>query len=157
MNTKQCSKCKKSRLLKFFAKRTDRPCGVQSRCKKCFRGYSTKLTKQRQQKGNKEAYRTYHRLYYYTPKGQAKAKRRRLKMYHLTLEQWEAKLKKQKYRCAICKCRLKVPYTDHDHATGQTRDILCGLCNCLLGFAKDNLRTLRRAIQYLIKHRRKHV
>lgn len=158
-NTKKrrCSKCNKSKYLKQFAKRNDRPNGTQSRCKKCFKKYSLKLTKQRQLGKRKEAYREYNRKYYYTPQGKAKAKRANLSMYGLTLEQWERMLRKQKKRCAICRQVMQPPYTDHDHKRHVLRELLCGLCNCLLGFAKDDTRTLRRAIKYLIKHRRKHV
>lgn len=158
-NTKKrrCSKCKKLKLLKQFAKRNDRPSGTQSRCKKCFKAYSLKLTRLRQVGKRREAYREYNRKYYYTPKGKAKAKRNNLSLYGLTLPQWEAMVRKQKRCCAICKRKMHPPYIDHDHRRHVLRELLCGLCNSLLGFAKDDTRTLRRAIEYLIKHRRKHV
>lgn len=152
---RQCSKCGKKKLLKQFAKRNDRPGGTQSRCKVCFKAYSLKLTRKRQKGKRKEAYREYNRKYYYTPQGKAKAKRNNLSMYGLSLEQWENMLRKQKRRCAICRRIMRPPYTDHDHKRHVLRELLCGLCNCLLGFSKDDTRTLRRAIKYLIKHRRK--
>jgi hypothetical protein len=84
---KQCTKCKKFKYLKQFSKRNDRPNGTQSRCKKCFKTYSLKLTRLRQLGKRKEAYKEYNRKYYYTPQGKAKAKRSSLKLYGLTLEQ----------------------------------------------------------------------
>lgn len=55
--------------------------------------------------------------------------------YGLTVEQYEAMLKAQKYRCAICggknaKNRLAV---DHCHDTGKVRALLCDPCNQHLG------------------------
>jgi len=151
---KRCPKCKKYKLLKMFAKRNDRPQGVQSRCKSCFKSYSLKLTKKRQLKENREAYKEYNRNYYYTPQGKAKAKRANLSMYGLTLEQWEGMLEKQNHCCAICKEKLTKPCTDHDHKIHKVREILCDLCNGMLGFSKDNPATLISGAEYILKHRR---
>jgi len=41
---------------------------------------------------------------------------------------------------------------DHNHETGELRGILCIQCNSLLGFAKDNVATLKSAIKYLHKY-----
>lgn len=38
---------------------------------------------------------------------------------------------------------------DHNHDTGMFRGWLCHQCNRMLGMAKDNVATLRRAITYL--------
>ncbi len=39
METKVCSKCGIEQPLNSFHKRHDRPCGIVSKCKKCFRDY----------------------------------------------------------------------------------------------------------------------
>jgi hypothetical protein len=60
--------------------------------------------------------------------------------------------------CAICQrtpeenARFAI---DHDHATGQFRDILCINCNSGLGMFKDDVGMLYSAIRYLTKHRHK--
>ena len=72
--------------------------------------------------------------------------------YGLTAEAYEAMLKKQGSRCAICKgdCRL---YVDHCHSTGAVRGLLCQNCNSGLGTFKDNIDLLEEAISYLNQSR----
>ena len=54
--------------------------------------------------------------------------------------------------CAICQkatgVRKKLA-VDHDHKTEHVRGLLCGPCNKLLGFARDNPEFFRRAANYL--------
>lgn len=74
------------------------------------------------------------------------------RLYGLTPEQRDELLLAQGSRCALC--RSDTPYgkgwhVDHDHKTGKVRGILCGHCNLMLGYARDNPSTLRAAIQYL--------
>lgn len=73
-------------------------------------------------------------------------------------EHYEALLKAQQGKCAICgaanghtskhgtDCRLAV---DHDHRTGTIRGLLCNSCNRGLGRFKDSLELLRAAVRYL--------
>ena len=59
-------------------------------------------------------------------------------------------------KCALCKKTDSGPYdwnVDHDHQTGQIRGLLCGTCNRGLGMFYENPETLRRAADYLEKHR----
>ncbi len=41
---------------------------------------------------------------------------------------------------------------DHDHDTGQIRELLCSGCNLMLGCAKDSADLLETAARYLRKH-----
>lgn len=64
---------------------------------------------------------------------------------------WE----KQDGKCDICKDEIKsanIGCVDHDHATIKMRGLLCGNCNKMLGYAKDNIETLKSAIVYLEHH-----
>lgn len=64
--------------------------------------------------------------------------------------------------CAICKQPEKTvdPRSgkiislalDHDHITGKARGLLCGNCNRMLGFSKDNIVILKNSLIYLKKH-----
>lgn len=65
-------------------------------------------------------------------------------------------LKKQENRCAICGQPLGLvepPHVDHDHDSGKLRGLLCGTCNSGLGFFRDNEYLMRKAADYVEKHR----
>lgn len=52
--------------------------------------------------------------------------------------------------CCICQEKFqKTPHLDHCYTTGKFRGVLCGLCNKMLGHARDSTNTLTRAIQYI--------
>jgi Recombination endonuclease VII len=75
------------------------------------------------------------------------------RLYGITLTQYEGMVETQDGRCAICgerpEERLRV---DHDHATGELRQLLCNLCNVALANARDNPDLLRAMIAYLERH-----
>jgi hypothetical protein len=78
------------------------------------------------------------------------------KTYGITIEDYNKMFEEQKGCCAICgrhqseeKKRL---HTDHDHATGKVRGLLCVKCNNLLGQAKDSIEILELSIEYLKRH-----
>ena len=50
----------------------------------------------------------------------------------------------KKYRKRFC--------VDHDHTTGEVRALICGHCNSMLGFAKDNPEILSKGVDYLNFH-----
>ena len=78
--------------------------------------------------------------------------------YGITYKNYEALLKGQKYKCAICgsegfildamKHKLKL-VVDHNHKTGVVRGLLCHNCNRGLGLFQDNPDILQSAIEYL--------
>ncbi len=70
--------------------------------------------------------------------------------YGISFEDFEHLRKQQKNLCALC--LKKLPLTvDHCHKTGRVRGLLCGNCNRGIGCLKENLATLKRAINYLQK------
>lgn len=76
---------------------------------------------------------------------------RRLK-YNLSQNAYDALWEAQEGKCAICLEHLTFDHIDHDHRTGETRGLLCRLCNVGLGSFKDNPDFLRAAINYLAHH-----
>ena len=79
--------------------------------------------------------------------------------YGLEPQDFDAMVKAQKRRCAICLkdlnlrkgsvCRDKSVAVDHCHQTGRVRGILCSMCNTGLGSFTDSDVKLAAAIQYL--------
>ena len=84
------------------------------------------------------------------------SKRNHLKQrFGITLEDYEAKLKSQDNRCALCgddldeKNKPDSPHLDHCHKTNKIRGIVHQHCNHLLGCARDDKAILKKAIIYL--------
>lgn len=71
----------------------------------------------------------------------------------LTIEIYNNTLKKQKGLCKICRER-PANQADHNHKTGKFRGILCVYCNSVLGFGKDSIKILSKAIEYLKKNKK---
>jgi hypothetical protein len=72
--------------------------------------------------------------------------------YGIGAADFDALLTEQGMLCPIC---LKRPaeHVDHDHKTKKVRGILCEQCNGGLGQFKDNVQTIRNAIEYLGRNR----
>lgn len=73
--------------------------------------------------------------------------------YKISLEEYATLYKQQKGCCAICERHRYNFYrrlaVDHNHKTGQVRGLLCGHCNSILGFFKDNPVVILRMVRYL--------
>lgn len=81
------------------------------------------------------------------------AKNRKLKRYKITEEQYDNELVKLDGRCPLCKLIPQETFhIDHCHITGLFRGLLCGTCNKALGMFKEDIPTMKRAIEYLEKH-----
>jgi hypothetical protein len=137
---KICPRCKKLKSADCFHKNTSSKTGLTSFCKPC----SSAKGKEWNQK-NKEKLRH-------------KSREKDLKRnYGLTLQEYHALLREQNGKCDICgstnpgKNKKYFP-VDHCHLTGKVRGLLCGKCNCALGFLNDDLKLLEKAVDYLKKH-----
>lgn len=85
-----------------------------------------------------------------------KAKERLLRIkYGLSLEEYHRKIQQQHGACPICKGPLvgRVA-TDHNHATGQVRSILCSSCNRWIGFIENYTALVKPMLRYLKKWNR---
>lgn len=73
------------------------------------------------------------------------------KEYGISEEDYNLMYSKQNGLCAICLQFQEVLYVDHSHNTEEIRGLLCRNCNLGIGFFRDNIDTLQRAILYLDK------
>ena len=85
-------------------------------------------------------------------------RRASLKKYNMSIEVYTAMLQVQLYRCASCgdkfepDDKMKRACVDHDHATGDIRELLCNRCNLVCGHSLDDVSRLEKAIAYLRRH-----
>lgn len=73
--------------------------------------------------------------------------------YGIGLKEYNGLREEQKQCCKICGIHEnKLPKAicvDHCHKTGKIRGLLCEPCNRLLGNAKDSIKILKEALNYL--------
>ena len=133
--SRQCKSCYNKKRRKYFGKR--------SKEDSTFRPYMNGKTKAwRKENPDK------------VKQGERKQS---LKKYDLTPEAYEEKLDKQNRRCACCRRPFagmnlkKKPPVDHNHKTGQTRDIICPECNFAIGQIHEDIERVENLLNYLKK------
>lgn len=144
---KECNKCNVSKPLTEFYKDKSKKDGHRHECKQCKKMYARDFRKTEEYKewkrGNSKAY--YHKVYKHDSSYKIREKARRVKRdYGITLDEYRKHLESP---CDICGDSSK--HLDHCHSTGLVRGGLCARCNHMLGHAKDNINTLKKAIIYL--------
>lgn len=80
--------------------------------------------------------------------------------YGLSKIEYDKKFAEQDGKCAICKKpetavrqgKLMSLAVDHNHSTGENRDLLCVRCNRALGLIGESLFNLMNMITYILKH-----
>lgn len=139
VENKKCANCCEVKPAAEFAKRTNRPNGLQSRCKKCLGEYH----KERRTL-NPDVYAKYARREHFKNN------------YKITIEDYDSMMSSQGDKCAGCgrhrndfKRLLDV---DHCHKTGKVRGLLCVSCNLTIGYGKDNPTILRILADYIEAH-----
>jgi len=71
------------------------------------------------------------------------------KKYNISLEDYASMHDTQDGRCAICfKRDTKMLAVDHDHQTGQVRELLCQKCNMALGLIDEDIDIMFMMIEY---------
>lgn len=81
----------------------------------------------------------------------------RKRQYGVTRDEYARMIFEQNAACAICGKPQEAERwgslsVDHNHATGKARELLCSLCNRMLGYAHEDPDRLRWAAEYLEKH-----
>jgi hypothetical protein len=87
---------------------------------------------------------------------------RRHKFGPTAIDHYDICMINQKGFCASCGAKLdkngskmEKPNQDHNHKTGELRGLLCGACNIGIGYFKEDIEALKRAIKYLEKYQNK--
>lgn len=90
-----------------------------------------------------------------------KIKELKLKKYGITVDQYNEMLVSQNGVCAIClkyetdtdnrSGKIRALAVDHNHITGEVRQLLCGSCNKAIGLLQDNPLLVKNVADYLIK------
>lgn len=140
--SKRCGRCKETKALEDFARRTASKDGRQSTCRSCLAQWQRDNPEAR-----RDTWRRYRRATYMKQK------------YGLTFEEYWELYAAQGECCAICRVHgddagqhtvQQLPlHVDHDHITGAVRGLLCRCCNMGLGSFKDDVASLQAAIAYL--------
>jgi hypothetical protein len=130
---KLCTGCKTQLSILAFYKRDNGK--LSSKCRTC-------LTNDSKETVSRESRRERNR-------------RKNLKRYGITVEQYDTLLAKQGGGCAICGAKepgrkaAKYFNVDHEHVGGKVRGLLCHSCNLAIGHLKDRSELCRNAAQYL--------
>ena len=127
--TKTCNTCRETKRISEFYRQSAKKDGYQNRCKVCA---NLDVTKRMTASKNRKYVLQY--------------------KYGITPAEFDAMLKKQDNKCAICKnpfISSRGTHVDHDHTYGYVRGILCTTCNVGLGSFKDSIELLKQAAIYL--------
>ena len=176
---KECTYCLEHKeLAEFYTyKRGTRIHTAYSKCKTCVSHYDKAYRLKNPDKTKQRVKAAYHR---HKEKRKADAKRyreahpeksRRLtrdyrfrSLYGITLAQYDAMFADQDGKCAICnrpEVRLNKkgsPYylsVDHDHASGEVRQLLCYTCNSLIGYLDESVDIAEAVVSYLKRWKNK--
>jgi len=163
---RRCSECREVKERAAYSPdRRNRADGLQSICKVCRKARQKAWRDANPEEAAKRARENYLR---HRAKKDAyglewrKKNRRRVAAYAikarygLTQKEWQAIIDAQGNACAICRKPFDpnaktAPHTDHSHATGRPRGVLCTTCNIGLGHI-ERPGYLDAALAYLERH-----
>ncbi len=134
---------------------------AEGRCRRCGELSNTALCAVCATKTKDARYMATRRHYEANKKHYAStARRRNIRKYGITIDEYDELLVKQAGVCAICgqhetrkiKGKLISLAVDHDHETGKIRGLLCAECNMAIGLLHESITALKTAINYLQRH-----
>ena len=130
IETKYCMKCKQRKPLDDFSKCSRSRDKRQHYCKLCHRSHQKEW---KARPGSVRMMRANYLMY----------------NYNLSILEEEDMLIRQDYKCKSCGYPFEgTPHVDHNHITGETRDLLCHGCNTGIGLAKEDMKRLRGMVSY---------
>lgn len=132
---KRCPICGELKERSEFWKWKSREDGLAAYCKICFGNKNKKWQKDNSDK---------------LPTLDEKRDSNRKRKFGISGEQYDQMLVDQNNQCAICKKEIgREAAVDHCHNTNKVRGLLCRKCNLGLGGFRDNVDTIRKAIEYV--------
>lgn len=132
---KRCPICEELKERSEFYKWKSRQDGLTAYCKFCFNKKNKGWMKENPDK---------------LPTLDEKRNSHRKRKFGLSKEEYDQMLIDQNNQCAICKRKIgREAAVDHCHTTNKIRGLLCRSCNLGLGAFKDNMDTIRKAINYI--------
>lgn len=151
---KVCIKCLVEKEDDQFHIRRINSDGRDNKCKICATNYRRDQQKKQRAKLGKFP----RKLNKYKNKSKEYQKDKFLKyQYGISLDDYNVIFANQKGCCAICSKHQihldKTLHVDHCHKTSKIRGLLCSMCNQALGMLEDNVDTLEKAKNYLIKNK----
>ena len=146
---KVCTRCKVEQNLSEFRKNKNNKDGLHLWCRTCTRDYyhtNKEKMDARTKKWVSENPDRFRQIQRESSRG-------------ITDAEYNQMLSDQGGLCLICETKMETPHLDHDHRCcpgvricGKCiRGILCPTCNRGLGFFKDDVHLLKKAIDYLEK------
>ncbi len=137
---KTCTKCGETKAKTEFYLHKHTKDKLASLCKHCY-----KLNELRWKEENPEAYKL-------------SCRRRNLKKkFGITIEEYMSIYNKQQGQCACCGEEKPAEgitglVVDHNHTSGEVRELLCTQCNTALGLLKENADIVNKLLEYIRKH-----
>ena len=130
---KSCPICGELKERSEFYKWKSRQDGLTAYCIPCFAERNAKWNKENPEKAKSASIATSRKI-----------------RFGISREDYQQMLVDQNNSCAICKKEIGwEAAVDHCHTTGKIRGLLCRKCNLGLGGFKDNIETIRKAIEYV--------
>lgn len=128
-----------------FNKNKAKPDGLSTYCTLCQR--MAALVSSRLHKETQKEYYLANKEKTKIPRREANWRAHGIKMTEI---EYTECFRRQGGQCAICKRTYTVRLAvDHDHVTGKVRGLLCGNCNRALGYFKDNVEVIQKAVEYV--------
>jgi hypothetical protein len=132
---KRCPICGILKERSEYWKWQSRKDGITAYCKDCFNKKNKKWMKENPDK---------------LPTLQEQRASSRKRNFGISEEDYAQMLVDQNNSCAICYISIGwEAAVDHCHTTNVVRGLLCRKCNLGIGAFKDNIDTIRKAIQYV--------
>jgi hypothetical protein len=156
---KKCKKCLETKPLTDFFNDKGFKSGKMAICKTCKQAKTYAWRKENPQKYNALAIK-------WRDKNPDKQHATEIKRaYGISIEEYNQLLIKQECKCAICdkqhdpSAKRGRLYVDHNHkgpkarsgVKTEIRGLLCNACNSAIGYFKDDVELLQKAIDYLKK------